>query len=220
MGIISFSIPHKLVQSLSANNNVTNFIETGTYKGNTAIWAAKFFKNVYTIEIFEEFSKAAAARKDATPNIDFIVGDSKTELPKLASRLSGKSMFWLDGHWCSGAGGKDEECPLIDELIAISKLQDSIILIDDARCFLGPLPPPHEADHWPRIDEIFSKIAVLFPNHRTTVIDDVIVSVPKQDLPALDKYWQESYNERYYKLSHYLNNFSKVKIIKYLLGLS
>lgn len=220
MGIISFSIPHKLVESLSANNKVTNFIETGTFKGNTAIWAAGIFKNVYTIEIFEEFSKAAAARKDATSNIEFIVGNSKTELPKLASRLKGKSMFWLDGHWCSGAGGKDEECPLIDELIAISKLQDSIILIDDARCFLGPLPPPHNAEDWPRVDEIFSKIASLFPNHHTTVIDDVIVSVPTEDLPALDKYWQASYNERYYNVAHNLKNVSKVKIIKYLLGMS
>jgi hypothetical protein len=39
--------------------------------------------------------------------------------------------------------------------MAISKTKDSIILIDDARCFLGPLPPPHNANDWPRIDEIF-----------------------------------------------------------------
>ena len=217
MGAVSFSIPQELVKGLTANANITNFVETGTFKGNTTIWAASIFKKVYTIEINEAFSIAASKRPDATPNIEFIVGDSKEVMLSLIDRLDGCTMFWLDGHWCMDAGGKDDECPLIGELQAISKKQDSVILIDDARCFLGPLPPPHRAEDWPRIDEIFVIIKQLFPSHTTTIVDDVIVSVPPNLKNALDVYWKNSYHERY-SLKYNLRKYSTFQILKSVLG--
>src|ERR1700748_3177229 len=164
MGVVSFSIPQSLVKAFTENLKMPNFVETGTYKGDSAIWAASHFNHVYTIEITPELNKYAAGRSDAKPNIEFILGDSSVELPKLVHRLNGPTLFWLDGHWWMNAGGKESDCAILAEVEAISKLQDSIILVDDVRCFLGSLPPPHRAEDWPRIDEIFALIKKIFPN--------------------------------------------------------
>jgi hypothetical protein len=214
MGVISFSIPQQLVNALITNIKVPNFVETGTYKGNTSIWASAYFEKVYTIEISPEFSEAASKRPDAGPNIKFITGDSKNEMPKLMKELIGPTLFWLDGHWCMNAGGKEHECPLLDELSAIIQKQDSIILIDDARCFLGPLPPPHRAEDWPLIDEIFAFIKSNFPGHTTTIIDDVIVSVPPEAKSNLENYWQQTFNKRFYDPAYVLKKYTVFQILK------
>jgi len=214
MGVVSFSIPQKLVNAFITNLKIPNFVETGTYKGNSAIWSAAYFDKVFTIEISPELHKYASERPDAKPNIEFVLGSSETELPGLVNKLNGPTLFWLDGHWCMNAGGEDDECPLIAELTAISKLQDSIILIDDARCFLGPLPKPHRAEDWPRIDEIFSLIKEKFPNHTTTIIDDVIVSVPSEAKEVLDNCWQQTFNERFYDPAYTLKKYSIYQIAK------
>jgi hypothetical protein len=216
MGVINFSIPESLVLNLVKNNNVKNFIETGTYKGNSSFWAAKHFDNVFTIELNKELYEETSSRKDAPKNITFLQGNSKVVLPELVNTLDGQSIFWLDGHWCMGAGGKEDECPLMNELMAISKTKDSIILIDDARCFLGPLPPPHNANDWPRIDEIFSLIRNYFPDYTSTIVEDVIVAVPASVKQNLDDYWQNNYN-RIYSLKNAIGKYSKISVLKQVL---
>lgn len=116
----------------------------------------------------------------------------------MSTKVTGSCLFWLDGHWCSGGGGKEEECPLLEELEAIKSSQDSIIMIDDARCFLGPLPKPHDSSHWPRIDQVFRKISESFPNHHFTILDDVILVIPKEYLSVFDLEWQNTFNQRFY----------------------
>jgi hypothetical protein len=155
MGYVTFSIPHEIVKSFKTAGNIVNFIETGTYKGETCFWASQHFENVYTIEIDPEISLETSLRLDCPSNINFFVGDSKYELEKVLDIVEGRSLYWLDGHWCSTSTlGMDTECPLLDELKAISRKQNDIILIDDARLFLGPPLPPHKKYLWPKIDEI------------------------------------------------------------------
>lgn len=199
MGIVNFSIPKSTVLRLCQFKPIDNFVETGTYKGETSFWAARYFKKVYTIEIDEKIAHETSSRQDRPENLEFFVGNSKDLLPELmAKKIKGSCFFWLDGHWCFGAGGKEEECPLLFELEAIKSFQDSIIFIDDARCFLGPLPPPHDSSHWPRIDQIFDLTRSLFPKHRFTIQDDVIMIVPEEYMKALDEEWQGSFNQRFF----------------------
>ncbi len=128
MGVITFSIPKDLVARIAKEQKFDNFVETGTFQGGTCFWAAGHFKNVYTIEIDPAQSKSTASIPDCPRNIEFLVGNSKDLLPKLAPKLSGRSFFWLDGHWCGG-GGKDVECPLMQELDAIRNLKDAVIFL-------------------------------------------------------------------------------------------
>jgi hypothetical protein len=212
MGSISFSIPKALVQVFIESKPIDNFIETGTHKGGTTFWAAKHFKNVYTIEIDEAMSKSTASAPHCPPNIEFLVGNSKVILPQLVERgLEGNCLFWLDGHWCFVGGGKEEECPLMEELDAIRSMQHSILMIDDARCFLGKMPRPFKSEHWPRIDEIFKKLEENFPNHRVTIFEDVILAIPPDYLPAFDQYWQRTFFERYSNKSQLWKFLRRIK---------
>ena len=197
MGNITFSIPKDLVKRIIRNIEFQNFVETGTFQGGSCFWAAGHFKKVYTIEIDPAQSKSTASKPECPKNIEFLVGNSKDILPQLVQeKLQGRSFFWLDGHWCGG-GGKDEECPLMEELDALGTLKDAVIFIDDARCFLGTPPEPHDASHWPRIDEIFEKLRNLFPNNFTTIQDDVIMSVPPEIAEIINADWKEKYNARF-----------------------
>lgn len=198
MGIINFSIPKEIVVKIAKETNIKNFVETGTFKGGTAFWAATHFPNVYTIEIDEKISKETASNPNRPHNIEFIVGDSKYALKDLMERITERSFFWLDGHWCMGAGGKDEECPLLEELSAISIAKEPVIFIDDARCFLGPMPPPHNSEDWPLIDEVFATLKNYFPNHFTTIQDDVIMCVPTDVKKIINQDWQDKFNDRFY----------------------
>jgi len=214
MGSVSFSIPKEVVLQFVSTLKIPNFVETGTFKGDTALWAAGEFEKVYTIEIDPGLSLEASKRPNPKNNVEFIVGDSKTELPKLVKKLEGAALFWLDGHWCMGGGGKDAECPLMDELQAISNLKSSIVMIDDARCFLGPLPPPHNSKDWPRIDEIFHFFQTHLPEHTTTLLDDVILSFPKEATEAFEGYWKNSYQTRFNDPNFTLKRYPKSTLIK------
>ena len=197
MGIIHFSAPKNLITSICEKTEIKNFIETGTYKGGTALWAASLFQHVYTIEIDAETSTKVKESENCPKNIEFIVGNSRDQLPLLIQRITGRSFFWLDGHWCWGDAGIEDECPLLEELGAIAAMHDAIIFIDDARCFLGPPPAPHIAEKWPKIDEIFALLHQQFPDHTTTIIDDVIISYPKDVKKVIENYWKDTFDERY-----------------------
>lgn len=220
MGIISFSIPKEIVYKIIGKIKIENFIETGTFRGNTCSWAAEHFNNVETIEIQTDTYVETSIKLAHIKNIKFHLGNSKECLPEICKKIEGRSLFWLDGHWCGGSGEKlDDECPLLDELEAISILNDAIIFIDDARCFIGPMPPPH-SDSWPYMEDIFAFTKEKFPNHFTTIIDDVIMCVPNDVKPIVNQYWQETFNERYYSNSGDSNSEVKsTKKVHFLKGL-
>lgn len=50
MGIVSMGVPEDMVIFLKDNYNIKNFIETGTFEGNTAKLAEQQQFEVYTIE--------------------------------------------------------------------------------------------------------------------------------------------------------------------------
>jgi len=201
MGIVNFSMPRDIVLKFKETAGIKNFVETGTYKGGTSFWAASHFDKVYTIEIDPEISKETSSRQDCPKNIDFFIGNSKDVLPGLVKLLEGRTLFWLDGHWCNVTDfGKDMECPLINELKAIENLKDAIILIDDARAFLGPLPPPHDSSQWPRIDEIFLLLKKQFPNSLVTLADDVIYCIPHDLIQVFDRDWVDNFEMRFHQL--------------------
>ena len=198
MGAVTFSIPKDFITLFHKFGHFQNFVETGTFTGVSCFWAATLFDAVFTVEIDPEISKATASRPDCPKNIRFFVGNSRNVLPSIVTQLKGRSIFWLDGHWCDVSElGKDEECPVLDELKAAAAAKDPLILIDDARAFLGPLPPPHQKSHWPRIDEIFSLSKVLLPKHLVTVFDDVIFVIPPDLIECFEKYWIGSYYNRF-----------------------
>lgn len=198
MGYVTFSMPREIVMEFQKAGDIQNFVETGTFKGGTCFWAAQHFNKVATIEIDPKISKETSSRSDCPSNIDFYIGDSKDVIKEVINSLDGRAIYWLDGHWCNTSEfGKDDECPLMDELKAIATRKSDLILIDDARAFLGPLPPPHNSDSWPRIDEIIIFLKSKFPESFVTISEDVIFCIPKDLIHVFDKHWKKNYFKRY-----------------------
>ena len=53
------------------------------------------------------------------------------------------------------------------------------VLVDDARYFLAPPPPPHDVDQWPSIVEVMN--ALNYGSGRFVAsFEDIIVSVPNE----------------------------------------
>ncbi len=191
-------VPKDLVIKLLMVQPTPNFVETGTFKGDTTFWAAKHFHKVITIELNSELSRQVSQRLDCPRNIEFLIGDSSELMSRVVDQLEGSAVFWLDGHYSGpGTAGVSNECPILAELKALRSAINPIILIDDARCFLGPPPPPHNPEHWVSIDRLFAYIFSLFPEHTTTIHDDVIISVPNKLKQILDADWMDHFNERF-----------------------
>jgi hypothetical protein len=173
--------PHELIVALSRKaGGLKTFIETGTYTGGTASWAANVFELVVTIEASQEMYNRATATHANVKNIRFVFGDSRTIIGQLAPELPAPVMFWLDAHWSGGATwGDQDECPLLSEIESINRSAHThYILIDDARLFLAPPPAPHNADHWPTIDRVTAALNAGPHRYYIVVFEDVIIAVP------------------------------------------
>ena len=118
-----------------------NFIETGTYLGDTILSIYPYFKNNYTIEIkLSLYYKAVDALKNKkADNVSCYLGDSAVLLKDILQKeVNDKSIFYLDAHYSGGQTGRgSKDTPLLEELMLINKYHnfDSIIIIDDFQDF-------------------------------------------------------------------------------------
>jgi len=175
-------IPKALVVQLQERFHIPYFIETGTYFGNTASWASRFFDHVYTIELSNKLA-AAAQRRFAGTNVTCVKADSRAALRQILAKTADQPrLFWLDAHWSSGiTAGESDQCPLLDELALIleraDKQPEQYIFIDDARYFMAPVPELNPA-HWPSIYDVLHALRRGNSSFQA-VHRDVIISVPK-----------------------------------------
>jgi hypothetical protein len=172
-------LPHQLARHLRDHLGLVRAIETGTYKGGSARILASVFDEVITIELDPELHARAVDRLAGIPSITAVHGSSRDRLAPLVDPTR-PTLYWLDGHWSGdGTAGEEDECPVLDELHAVGEGHpDDCILIDDARLFLEPPPPPHKSEHWPTFDDIAAAILSARPEHRVEVLHDIVVAVP------------------------------------------
>jgi hypothetical protein len=177
MGNVTFGVPEDLALALKQALNANVFIETGTYKGNTAQWASRNFLKVHTIEFDEDRYHKTLARISNTidgSNINMWLGNSKYVLPKILKDINEPVIFWLDAHGTfvlDKPQTEDDEIPIMDELDVIIKWQktkqkECVILIDDARLFLNP-PPIEKGYHpefWPNYDNVIDFVDIHLGN--------------------------------------------------------
>ena len=175
MGIIEPYFPKETAIKLAKIAQANTFIETGTYYGGTAKWAADEFREIHTIELSEKIYNMVKDELSTKGNITLYLGDSRNQLPNILKNKSENIFFWLDGHYSGGiTAGKEYPCPLINELeIILKRDNDDIILIDDARLYTG------NEFGWPSIVEISKKVEQLSPKKRfMEICDDHIFILP------------------------------------------
>lgn len=150
-------------------------VETGTYLGDM-IWAQKdYFQQIYSIELSKELFVSVKNRFKSFNHIKLIQGDSGEKIAEVLSEIESPALFWLDGHYSGGITAKGEKlCPIYGELSHIFKSSmQHLILIDDARCFIG------DGDY-PSLGEL-NAYTVQNSNYQMNVENDIIVLRARSD---------------------------------------
>ena len=183
-------LPCPLIDRLRVELQIKHFVETGTYLGSTAKVMAERFDRVSTVELEPTIHARAAAQLAAHTNVRCYQGDTMKQLPEMLREIDEPALLWLDAHWSGGETAKGGiECPVLGELQAVyAHRPDHIIMIDDARLFLAPPPPPHQSGDWPTFQAIREFLHRQQPSPHVRVVGDVIVAVPAAAAAALDAY--------------------------------
>lgn len=188
--------PAPLLLALKQECRIEQFVETGTYRGDTAAWAADHFSRVTTVELAAGFHARAVERFAGQPKVAALHGDSPTVLRSLVSSMTAPAIFWLDAHWCGGESADQSECPVLGELDVIDASPfPHIVLVDDARLFCAPPPRPHRAELWPDLATLVARL------HRggaryVAQFDDVFVAVPIERRDFLVAWLQDLATQR------------------------
>jgi hypothetical protein len=181
MGVVHQGVPRILTLWLRDKVAAKDLVETGTYLADTTLWAAQHFDRVISIEADPKLYEGAKRRLALCTNVDVQLGRSQEILSVLARKLSQPALIWLDAHLCGGdipVAGKDQECPLLEEIAAIdSGTTQHLILIDDARYFLNRPPPPYKHEHWPSAGAVIKQLQEKYDSY-ISIIDDVIIRLP------------------------------------------
>lgn len=200
-------VPIYLINNFIKHIPISTFIETGTASGQSIREAAKYFATCHTIELNPSRPKV----DDSLTNVFWHTGNSVDILPGIVDELSEYKktlpanafrycLFFLDAHYDGDKpnDSDNKDCYLLEELEIISKYsQDSIIIIDDARLFMGYPPHPNNPKQWPTIKQIFSIIQEKFPYFFITIIDDYILAIPDRIEWIFQEEWMARYKIRY-----------------------
>ena len=191
MGAVRYGVPLRLCQDLKETHGLTCAVETGTLFGESAVALRSVFDRVWSIELSERFYEEARAA-NARDGLEFVLGSSEVVLPELLVDIHEPAVFWLDGHGSAGeTAGEEQECPVLGELAAINAwphARDSVVLVDDARYFLGPPPPPHNPAKWPTLLDVLDALREGGERY-AVILDDVIIAGPPSIRPTVERYW-------------------------------
>lgn len=181
--IPSYRTKRKTILKLSEKYNCkTVFIETGTFMGDTVEYVKDNFSIIFSIELSNELALKAQQRFKNEQKVSIIQGDSAQQLSKILQSINEPCSFWLDGHYSSEFWTGDtyivtakgeKETPILEELkqIATHSHKNNVILIDDARLFIGK-------GDYPDISVIRDFSKKYFPKHSLSVKTDIIRILP------------------------------------------
>lgn len=169
-------VKQQVIKEFAEKFSMKTFVETGTLLGDMVYAVKDVFKHLFSIELGKDLYENASERFAALNHITIIQGDSGKVMPELLEKLSEPCLFWLDGHYSEGITAKgDKDTPIMHELkhIFAHKIKNHIILIDDARCFVG-------ANDYPALEELKSFVYKNDINWNIEIKDDIIRLYKKQ----------------------------------------
>ena len=146
-------------------------IETGTFRGDSALLFAETFGRCTTIERSTDISRAAEIRFENDPRVTVLCGSSRLLLIEALPTRSTPCFFWLDAHGIYDTSVKDtEENALLAELQVIINErgpENTLIAIDDARG-MGTQPG------WPSTGSICSLLTSC--GYEVILLDDILLA--------------------------------------------
>lgn len=157
------------VVEYALKGGIDTLVETGTQMGGMVEYTRGFFKDVYSIELYERFFEHGRQMFAACPNVHLFHGDSAEVLPCILHGLDGPAVFWLDAHWQGDVllPRGPVNTAIQGETEALVKWGgDGIVLIDDIRYF-GQL------EGWPPVEGIRGQLLSAHPDWAFYVQDDI-----------------------------------------------
>jgi len=150
------------------------FVETGTYLGDMVNAVKKDFSTIYSIELSKELHERALQWFSDYEHVHLIQGDSGRRIKELTEKIGEPCLFWLDAHYSGGITAQGVvDTPIMEELSAIlARRYKDVILIDDARCFIG-------ADQYPTVEAVQNLVMAARPGYAVYLKDDIIFIHPR-----------------------------------------
>jgi hypothetical protein len=172
-------VPHlvkqRTVKQYAKQFSLRTLIETGTYLGTMIEATKNNFARIFSIELDPTLYERARQRFVHLHHVTLFQGDSSNVLPQILTQVDSPSLFWLDAHYSGGITAKgDLDTPIMSELRLIFEhsLTGHVILIDDARAFIGQ-------DGYPTLEDLKDYVLHQSHTHVVSVLDDVIRIHPK-----------------------------------------
>jgi FkbM family methyltransferase len=179
-GVLDPDFVRELVEAFE----LSVFIETGTYRGDTLGPLMEDFESLYSIELDPALYEAAKWRFSADQKVTLLQGDSSSMLAESLTLAHGRpALVWLDAHFSGHGTAKGSlNSPVLAELDVLHKHGSGhdIIIVDDLRCFADQ-PKGFEVD--PALDDYpqASAIAAVLRGRgfEVFVLCDALVAIPK-----------------------------------------
>jgi hypothetical protein len=140
--------PQLIKLGVLARNSIKHgdWVETGTYLGDTTKFLARKFPNslIYSLEPDRKLFQFTRFRLKRFKNLQLVNASSEAYLDKIVSKLDNSTNFWLDGHFSGDVTFKGEKIsPILIELGIIEKYIKQMpricVFIDDVRDFNNDL---------------------------------------------------------------------------------
>ena len=150
---------------------IRTFVETGTYLGKTAQFMASRVDRCHTIELSQSLYEAAKSSLARHQNVSIHCGNSAEMLPTILKEIDQPALFWLDAHYSAGkTAGSKAYNPIETELRAIfdHPVKDHLVLIDDAREFIG-------MNGYPTIRQMKNLVSRYGDGYTMIINNDIIV---------------------------------------------
>lgn len=101
-GVAPHPIKMMVVGGYLRQFSIDEFVETGTYLGDTLGYIAKSGIRCTSIELSRGLHEAARKRFNGYRNVRLVQGDSGQKRPELLKEINKPVLFWLDGHYSAG----------------------------------------------------------------------------------------------------------------------
>jgi hypothetical protein len=163
------------VKRYARRAKIRTLVETGTYLGHMIDATKHSFDRIYSVELDDALHEAAVHRFARVAHVVLIKGDSAAIVPELLERIHEPALFWLDAHYSGqGTARGEEDCPILNELLPIllAKEHGHIVLIDDARAFVGK-------DGYPTLERLKEIVSERRPDLVMGADGDLIRVVPR-----------------------------------------
>jgi hypothetical protein len=171
----------KTIATYSRTYDLPVLVETGTYLGAMVYAMRNTFRRIYSVELSHGLFIKAQARFRPFPHITILEGSSAAILPQLLHSICEPVLFWLDGHYSGGITARGEkDTPVLSEVRVILQQmkQEFVILIDDARLFVGN-------DGYPTLRELREFVTTSKPDMQFLMDKDIIRIFPRQQYDTI-----------------------------------